>query len=103
MKRTIRLTNAQYVWYVSVRNVFAVGLVSTSPAYCNRDTSWRVFVVGIAILGMLALVDELFVRIDGQPPREYYRTHDRAMPKHLYTVVFAFMAAILFIITRLVR
>lgn len=102
VKKTIYLTNAQYTWYASLRNTVAITLGMTSPMY-HRMGMLRLIGIDIAIFGVFVLADELFVRIDGQSPRRYYRAHDMLMSDKLYTAVFAVMAAILFVTTWLLR
>lgn len=97
MKKAIHLTSTQYTWYACLRNTVAITLGMTSPSY-HRVSMPRLMVIGIAVFGLFALADELLIRIDGQRPRVYYRTHERVMSDKLYTAVFATMAAIMFLV-----
>lgn len=97
--RTLRLTSAQYTWIASLRNVAVATLGAASPMYLDVSAARRLaIVVAIALFGLFALLDELFVRIEGQSPRAYRRSHDIVVPRALYVAVLASMAAIMFLV-----
>lgn len=97
--KTITLTSAQYTWSASLRNVAVATLGAVSPMYTDvRAARLLVIVVAIATLGVFALIDELVVRIEGQSPQAYRRSHNIVVPRALYAAVLVTMAAILFLV-----
>ena len=97
--RTVNLTSVQYTWTASLRNVAVATLGAVSPMYIDVGAARLLaIVVAIAIFGLFALIDDLIVRIEGQSPRAYRRSHSIVVPRALYVAVLATMAAIMFFV-----
>jgi hypothetical protein len=92
------------MWWSSSRNAVATLLAVFGAAFVHPGMV-RIAVGVVVVFGCFFLTDQIFVRIEGQPPRRYYKTHAAVAPEgvHVFAMVLFAAFVALFLVFLFVR